>query len=237
MGQLLGTVQCHGEFPPDFLSTKIQLSFEITRGRSTRLYISVPDYFRKLQHGGSPSGGEVWERPERCNQTSSTAGAMERKKLTAEESAQAFRSTVGNHDTVVEQRRKFGKPMAAIKTTVQIHRSYPEEGSKRKSLLPQRESWIMKKLMTTLDTVIDQEEEIEQSMPKRRETYHDTAETPKRAAAIRKGHTPLCFYYGSQEHWSFDCTKIVSPEARLECLKRANRCMGCGAKKSPFCRM
>ncbi|VDO49312.1 unnamed protein product [Haemonchus placei] len=52
------------------------------------------------------------------------------------------------------------------KFTEAIQRRTPRE----KVSLPQQEAWTLKKLMTTLDKVIKQEEEIEQSMPKRKET-------------------------------------------------------------------
>ncbi|KAK6023689.1 zinc knuckle [Ostertagia ostertagi] len=88
--------------------------------------------------------------------------------------------------------------------------------------------------MTTLDKVIKQEEAIEQSMPKSRENPPDTKETPKRIAGVRKRRTTFCFYCDSQEHWSTECTKIANPKARLEYLKKANRCIGCGGKNHVF---
>ncbi|KAK6030136.1 peptidase family A16 [Ostertagia ostertagi] len=76
-----------------------------------------------------------------------------------------------------------------------------------KIFLLQQETWTLKKRVTTLDKVIKQEEEIEQSMPKRRENPPETTETSKGTAGMRKKRTTFCFYCDSQEHRSTESQK------------------------------
>ncbi|KAK6062155.1 zinc knuckle, partial [Cooperia oncophora] len=49
-----------------------------------------------------------------------------------------------------------------------------------------------------------------------------------------RSRPPFCFYCDSKEHWSTECSKIITPKARLEYLKKNNRCIGCGSKTHSF---
>ncbi|KAK6027246.1 Tas retrotransposon peptidase A16, partial [Ostertagia ostertagi] len=116
------------------------------------------------------------------------------------------------------------------KFTVAIQRN----ALKEKVSLPQNECWTLTKLLTTLDKVIKQEEEIEKHIPRKQENTQFPKKEMFRPQPQMKKRTPFCFYCESKEHWSTNCTKIVSPRARLEYLKKANRCIGCGSKTHSF---
>ncbi|KAK6018866.1 zinc knuckle, partial [Ostertagia ostertagi] len=105
---------------------------------------------------------------------------------------------------------------------------------KEKVSLPPHERWTLTKLMTTLDVVIKQEEEIERHMPKQSDSRQYPEKPVKKIETRTKTRSPFCFYCESKEHWSTDCTKITAPKARLEHLKKSNRCIGCGSKGHSF---
>ncbi|VDL64547.1 unnamed protein product [Nippostrongylus brasiliensis] len=104
---------------------------------------------------------------------------------------------------------------------------------REKVSLPPTETWTRYKLMTTLDNVIKQEEEIEAQMPKKT-SFRPAQPRESKGEYTAKKRPPFCFYCDSKEHWSVACTKITSPKARLEHLKKSNRCIGCGSKNHMF---
>ncbi|RCN38545.1 hypothetical protein ANCCAN_15531 [Ancylostoma caninum] len=96
---------------------------------------------------------------------------------------------------------------------------------KKEVSLPPNEMWTLQKLMTTLDFVIKQKEEIEQHLPSKKERAKLSQKGSKEAIFEMKKRSPFCFYCDSKDHWSTGCTKITAPKARLEHLKKNNRCI------------
>ncbi|VDO23151.1 unnamed protein product [Heligmosomoides polygyrus] len=112
-------------------------------------------------------------------------------------------------------------------------RTGSQRSFKEKVTLSQSESWTMQKLMTTLDVVLKQEEEIELQMPKK-PPHQQQLKEMGRTEYNPKQRTPFCLYCDNTEHWSVACTKITQPKARSEHLKKNQRCICCGSKNHPY---
>ncbi|KAK6015119.1 hypothetical protein OSTOST_19463 [Ostertagia ostertagi] len=121
---------------------------------------------------------------------------------------------------------------AEIVDSLEIPLGSEEEGKdiqrrvlERKVTLPSEESWNLKLLMDSLDTVIRQEQEIERYVPAKTEHKAEAKQKPGVTQDMKR--TPFCFYCESKDHWSTSCTKLKHPNERIDFLKTTHRCLGC----------